>query len=45
MKKVADHCMICETEPIDDSDWYRCEKTTEVVCPWCVKEMWEKKSA
>jgi len=35
---MTDSCIICECEPVDDSDWYRCEKTTEVVCPWCVVE-------
>jgi len=36
---MTDACIVCETEPIDDSDWYRCESTMEVVCPWCVKDM------
>jgi len=40
---MTDWCFICECEPIDDSDWYRCEKTTEVICPWCVKDMLKQK--
>ena len=36
---MTDSCIVCETEPIDDSDWYRCESIMEVVCPWCVKDM------
>ncbi len=36
---MTDSCIICECEPVDDSDWYRCEKTLEVVCPWCIKDI------
>lgn len=36
---MTDSCIICQTEPIDDLDWYRCEKTTEVICPFCVDDM------
>ncbi len=35
---MADYCLICETEPIDNSDWFVNEKSTEMICPWCVKE-------
>jgi len=31
--------MILKLYPIYDSDWYRCEKTLEVVCPWCIKDI------
>jgi len=40
---MSDYCLICECEPIDDSEWYRCEKSTEMICPWCVKEMRQNK--
>ena len=36
---MTESCIICETEPIDMSDWYRCPKTTEVVCPWCIEDI------
>jgi len=36
---MTDSCLICECEPIEDSDWYRCKKTLEVICPWCVNDM------
>ena len=35
---MTDSCIICECEPIDDTDWYRCDDTMEVVCPWCVRD-------
>jgi len=40
---MSEHCMICECEPVDESDWYRCEATTEMVCPWCVIDMHNNK--
>lgn len=36
---MSDSCYICQTEPVDDSDWYRCQKTMEVICPWCVEDL------
>lgn len=36
-------CFICECEPVDDSDWYHCEKTGEDICPWCVNDMHNNK--
>lgn len=35
---MVDACIICQTEPVDDSAWYRCESTAEVICPWCQKD-------
>jgi len=36
---MSDYCLICECEPIDDSDWFVNKKSSEMICPWCVKEM------
>jgi len=40
---MTDSCFICECEPIDDTDWYRCKASMEVICPWCVDDMIKKK--
>jgi len=39
---MTDSCLICETDAISLDDWYICEMTTEVICPWCVKEAYKK---
>jgi len=36
---MTDYCLICETEPIDNIYWYKCEETTEMICPNCVADM------
>lgn len=40
---MTDSCYLCYTEPIDDTLWYRCQETMEVICPWCVKDMYNNK--
>ena len=38
---MTDSCFICETEPIDPEGWYVCDSNKEVICPWCVTDMYE----
>jgi len=35
----AEWCLICECEPIDNHDWFYDKKTTESICPWCVRDI------
>ncbi len=36
---MTDCCIVCETEAVDNADWYYCEKSTEFICPWCVEDI------
>lgn len=35
---MSDFCIICLTEAVTTEDWYYNKKSTEFVCPWCVKD-------
>lgn len=35
---MTDHCLICETEPIERKGWIYDQETTEAICPWCIKD-------
>lgn len=48
---MTDYCIICECEPIEAKpeglpfSWFREVEGCECICPWCIKEILEKKNA
>jgi hypothetical protein len=36
---MADFCLLCECEPVNDSNWFKNSESLEMICPWCIEDL------